>query len=743
MGSKMGRQHSAGCLRIRRWLTRTRDHEYDANSPRHTAKLEKPIFSSDTESRTVEPFNLFLRMDPDFFYAVTSCLFLDELPRLCEVSQWFRERVCEGNCAEHSRGLRLSDGLVRYLFEVDQERQFLLRESQRVAIEVPHPHVYGHRAAVNPSDRPITAGTPTPHTAQSASYSPRAFAGEEHNQSNRLPGGGYAGVASHLIHDGGAAGETKPAAVFGVHKYREVACGMSPDARSSNVQEGSGVVPTCTYQMLPGEQRRPVMEGLLQRLLTTKPRLRVLVVNCKEDVPVANVLAETLVRQCQAIEICNILNGAGSVHTVLTELLQKATHLRELSIDSMLGWTDHEMACVLASLFSASRSRLTSIAISTDVAVLVTGAQIAKTRQVTGTARRSDRIAVCSVRRIHFVPEGVFFRGRLPVIINQLNRLRTLFPNCDLSLDGTMLLQMPTQSRGDSDVKKVGPTDDELLLNALFNPGRIFERLDDASESIFHISRLAACDFIADGVFEETCLQFSVSQGIVVQHYGEILNLQEPVLPSLGVLAPPDWLASSAGAAFRKRVQTFVDHLEACLLVLPVDCSGTVEVLSEEVISFLRERRHKIVGFELRRTSTVVPERATPAMTDLLISNMFLETSSVLRIARITCRTRLEVHQSFIAGIVGLIKQTPTLDVVEVSVVRSTSEAHTPQYRQQLDATRRDLREMLSKGGFYDREVNTERCDVLLFFRKTKMPTGAHNWKLHRKGYDRGRFSKA
>ncbi|KFG33060.1 hypothetical protein TGFOU_224470 [Toxoplasma gondii FOU] len=596
MGSKMGRQHSAGCLRIRRWLTRTRDHEYDANSPRHTAKLEKPIFSSDTESRTVEPFNLFLRMDPDFFYAVTSCLFLDELPRLCEVSQWFRERVCEGNCAEHSRGLRLSDGLVRYLFEVDQERQFLLRESQRVAIEVPHPHVYGHRAAVNPSDRPITAGTPTPHTAQSASYSPRAFAGEEHNQSNRLPGGGYAGVASHLIHDGGAAGETKPAAVFGVHKYREVACGMSPDARSSNVQEGSGVVPTCTYQMLPGEQRRPVMEGLLQRLLTTKPRLRVLVVNCKEDVPVANVLAETL---------------------------------------------------------------------------------------------------------------------------------------------------MPTQSRGDSDVKKVGPMDDELLLNALFNPGRIFERLDDASESIFHISRLAACDFIADGVFEETCLQFSVSQGIVVQHYGEILNLQEPVLPSLGVLAPPDWLASSAGAAFRKRVQTFVDHLEACLLVLPVDCSGTVEVLSEEVISFLRERRHKIVGFELRRTSTVVPERATPAMTDLLISNMFLETSSVLRIARITCRTRLEVHQSFIAGIVGLIKQTPTLDVVEVSVVRSTSEAHTPQYRQQLDATRRDLREMLSKGGFYDREVNTERCDVLLFFRKTKMPTGAHNWKLHRKGYDRGRFSKA
>ncbi|KEP67388.1 UNVERIFIED_CONTAM: hypothetical protein HHA_224470 [Hammondia hammondi] len=596
MGSKMGRQHSARCLRIRRWLTRTRDHEHHANSPLHTAKLEKPIFPSDAESRAVEPFNLFLRMGPDFFYAVTSCLYLDELPRLCEVSQWFRERVCEGNCAEHSRGLRLSDGLVRYLFEVDQERQFLLRESQRVATAVPHPDVYGHRAALNPSDRPLTAGTPTPHTAKSASYNPRAFAGEEHNQSNRLPGGGYAGASSHLIHDGGAAGETKPAAVFGVHKCREVACGMSTDARVSNVQEGSSVVSTCTYQMLPGEQRKPIMEGLLQRLLTTKPRLRVLVVNCKEDVPVANVLAETLT---------------------------------------------------------------------------------------------------------------------------------------------------PTQRRGESDEKKVGPTDGELLLDALFNPGRIFERLDDASESIFHVSRLAACDFIADGVFEEACLQFSVSQGIVVQHYGEILNLQEPVLPSLGVLAPPDWLASSAGAAFRKQVQTFVDHLEACLLVLPVDCSGTVEVLSEEVINFLRERRHKIVGFELRQTSTVVPERATPAMTDLLISNMFLETSSALRIARITCRTRLEVHQSFIAGIVGLIKQTPTLDVVEVSVVRSNSEADTPQYRKQLDATRRDLREMLSKGGFYDREVNTERCDVLLFFRKTKIPAGAHKWKLHRKGYDRGRFSKA
>nr|CEL69099.1 TPA: hypothetical protein BN1204_048220 [Neospora caninum Liverpool] len=748
MGSSMGRQHSAGCLPVKHWLTRIRDHERHGHSPLQIEKQERPIPRTDADYCTREPLNFFLRMDPDFFYAVTSCLFLDELPRLCEVSRRFRALVCDGNCAERSLGLRLSDGLLRYLFEVDRERQFLLRNSQSGEIDEAYPELGGHTAALiphGPPDGATISGTPGPHTANSSSRNSRAVVRGKTRQSERSLGDGLSGGAADLIPDGGGAPrQTKSDVVPNPHKTAGSAGERSTGVQSSWIQERWSPVPAIASPglIIPREERKPIMEGLLQQMLATTPHMRVLVVNCKESIPLTDLLVQTLMSQFRAIEVCHLVNSEGDVHTILAELIPKATQLKELYIGSMLGWTDHEMSLVLASLFSSSPSRLSSIAISSGAALLLKGAEIAKTTREAGTLRSSDRTAFYSVRRIHFVPDGLFFRGRLSVIVSELNKLCSFFPNCDLSLDGMIVLQIPTRRPRDGDVDEAGSNDDELLFDALFKPGKVFRSLGDESSSIFHISRLAACDFIANGVSEEACFQFSAAQRFIVQHYEGLLKLQNPVLPSLGVLAPPNWLASYAGAVFRNRFQILFDRLEACVFVLPADYSGSLEALYEESLGILRERRHKIRGVEIRRTPTTLPERATPAMMDLMISNMFQDSPMALRIVRITCRTRLEVHRNFIAEIMGLVKQTPSLDVVEVSIGRSNSEAETFQYQRDFCTARHDLRETFSKAGFYDREVTTDRCDVLLFFRQTRIPTGAHKWKFPRKGYGLTRSSQ-
>ncbi|PFH35328.1 hypothetical protein BESB_062150 [Besnoitia besnoiti] len=722
----MGQHQSAGCLPFLGSRSRGGNPHSSHNDQVGSRRRRSGLQTGCALTIGRQHDSLFSCISTEFFYSVTSCLFLDELPRLCQVCKRFKELVRDGACVEYSRGLRLTDRLVQYAHAVNLERRDLLTEAGGTGRAVSSINYGGSTGALKTSE----ASQGTRRAGSTGSGAANLAAGGEVAEAIRGGhvtssfGGGSPGGFVHSAEEAKAPGSPQSVAVSAAgHPAVNSTQGESLEHRQFPAEEYVARPPLLnafSARSFALDRRTPIMEELLVQLLSTAPRMRVLVIDCQERTPLTPLLKEVLTQQCRSIEICDIYNSEGDVHSIVGEVLPQARRLTELSIFGMLGWTDQEMIQLCACVFSVHPSRLSFINVCFDSAILIKGAELAEASLQTLLLRNAAVTAFSSVRHIRFMPKGIFFQGRPLDILAELNQLCEFFPNCHMSLEGIVVFEGPQQphpTRGSSTVSTV--YDDEALLDAMFEPSESTPGgLVDAPLLIFHVRRLAACDFIANGLSEDTCCQFSSTQRIVVRQYEELLGLHAPVLPSIGVVAPLAWLGSNAGAAFGKRVQAVVDRLEDFVIVLPIDFSSALEIDCADYVGILRESQSKIRGIEIREVSAGTPDLTTPSMMELMISNVFPGKPEALRIVRITSRAPPDIHQHFIAVVVELARHNPGLRVVEISFAAVRMEAETHPSTRRFSMGLEVLRAALAKEGFSYRGITAVRRNVLLFLRE-------------------------